>query len=274
VSQPKSVTYQVYGSYFESKNSGLGGQSSYLVLPTQRAFDTHFGAAAVMGKNNFLPRDAFASQVVIAVIKRGAAITNYRVQSVETNAGTLSIRYKTSTSASTSGSATFASPLILTVPKSNFRSVVFIENGQRVGEVSRNLSAKTPQIKVYLVAFGDGGKRGRKFGCDDSLVPVTRALTLPQAPLKFALESLLSMPQRDAKNAGLENFWKGRDLRLKSVVLRNGVATIHISGEVFIAGICDQPRITEQIEATARQFASVKRVRVFIGNQSLASALS
>jgi hypothetical protein len=42
---------------------------------------------------------------------------------------------------------------------------------------------------------------------------------------------------------------------------------------VFVAGACDQPRIVEQIEATARQFPTVKRVRVFLGKQTLAAAI-
>ena len=272
VPKPKPVAYQVYNSYFESNSSGLKGDSSFLLLPNQQAFDRVFGAAALGTQNSFLPRDAFKSKVVVAVIKRGASITNYSVQSVDTNGGTLFIRYQAT--ASGSGSATFSSPLILSVPKAPYRSVVFIENGKRLGAVSPRLAAKTPQIKVYLVAIGDAGKLGRKFGCDDSLVAVTRPLTSARSPLKSALKSLLSMPPRDAQNRGLENFWKGRNLRLQSVSLRNGVATIRISGEVFVAGVCDQPRITEQIEATARQFATVKQVKVFIGRESLSRAIS
>jgi len=71
----------------------------------------------------------------------------------------------------------------------------------------------------------------------------------------------------------LQNFWKGRDLKVKSVSIRRGTATIHISGEVFVAGICDQPRIESQIEETARQFPNVKRVKVFIGKRTLADAI-
>lgn len=270
-SPQKQVAYRVYKSYFESNNSGLKGANSYLFLPDQQSFDKIFGAAAVMGNNDFLPSDSFGSKSVAAVIKRGNRIWNYAVQQVDRKGNSLYIRYKATPSIP--NSATFASPLIVAVDKANYDSVVFIENGKRVG-IAHRLAAHSSQVKVYLVALGDNGKMGRKFGCDDSLVAVTRAISPAQAPLKSALQLLLSTPQRDAKNPKLENFWKGRNLRLQSVSLRNGVATIIISGEVFVAGICDEPRITEQIEATARQFPSVKKVRVFMGRVPLARAIS
>ena len=128
-------------------------------------------------------------------------------------------------------------------------------------------------VKIYLVALGDNGKAGKKIGCGDSLVPVTRTVNRTLAPLRAALAQLLATPQHPAENPRLENFWKGRDLKLNSVSISNRTATIHISGEVFVAGICDIPRIESQIEETARQFPTVKRVKVFLGGQTLRDAI-
>jgi ABC-type uncharacterized transport system substrate-binding protein len=61
---------------------------------------------------------------------------------------------------------------------------------------------------------------------------------------------------------------------LKSVSICKGTATIRFSGEISVAGICDEPRITEQIEATAKQFPTVKRVKVYVGNKTLKYAIS
>jgi spore germination protein GerM len=129
------------------------------------------------------------------------------------------------------------------------------------------------QIKVYLVAVGDNGQSGKKIGCEDSVVPVTRTIRKTAAPLKAALEELLSTPPETGENPKLQNFWKGRNLRVRSVSIRRSTVTIHLSGEVFVAGVCDQPRIESQIEETARQFPTVKRVKVFIGKRTLADSL-
>ena len=137
-------------------------------------------------------------------------------------------------------------------------------------------------VRVYLVGVGDNGKSGKKIGCEDSLVASTVFINPGVAPLKAALEALLAIPPHAGKKAilpnlqetpDLENFWKGRNLKVRSASIVNHTATIHISGEVFVAGVCDEPRITSQIEATARQFPNVKNVKVFIGKQTLADAI-
>lgn len=151
----------------------------------------------------------------------------------------------------------------------------YSDGSDLVGILSGNSaeSEKTGEVKVYLVALGDNGKAGKKIGCDDSLVSVTRTVKTPTAPLKAALEELLLIPAESADNPKLHNFWKGRNLKLQSVSVRNQLATIHISGEVFVAGICDEPRIKSQIEETARQFANVKKINVFVGRRTLAEAI-
>jgi hypothetical protein len=126
------------------------------------------------------------------------------------------------------------------------------------------------EVKVFLVRLGDSGKTGIKFGCDDGLVPVMRAINPKGDPLKAAIQELLAIPQ-DYQH-GLRNYWVGRNLKLRSVRLHKGTATIKISGEVFVAGICDEPRIEEQIKATALQFLPVKRIKVLMNDLPLSAA--
>ena len=144
------------------------------------------------------------------------------------------------------------------------------------GPSSSPAAAPTPEligeVDVYLVAVGDKGQKGLKIGCDDSLVRVTRKIKPTVAPLKAALEELLAIPHEYSKELG--NYWWGKDLKLKSVTNNEGVATIHITGEgPFVAGVCDEPRITEQIENTAMQFSSVSSVKVFVNDKPLADAI-
>jgi hypothetical protein len=283
--QDGKVNYQIYNSYFESNRSGLKGSSSYLVLTNQAAFDTIFSAAAIMGPNRFLPENYFRSHMVAAVIKRGRAPWTYNITHVTTIKNTLYIHYNAS--AKSAGGATFASPAIMGIDKRNYASVVFIENGKEVGAVPLRKSRGVPssqrlsdrgvavrKVRVYLVAVGDNGKAGKKIGCDDSLVAINRSIPPTHGPLKAALQQLLSIPSEYGEVPKLNNFWKGRNLRLKSVSIWRRTAIIRIAGEIFVAGICDEPRIVEQIEATARQFPSVQRVRVFVGNRTLAEAIS
>jgi spore germination protein GerM len=131
--------------------------------------------------------------------------------------------------------------------------------------------ASTRKVKVYLIALDDQGRSGRKIGCDDSLVPVTRTIKATAAPLRAALQELLSIPRK--YEGRLSNSWWGRNLKLRTVSLRAGVATIRINGDLLVAGVCDQPRIEAQITETARQFPGVRKVNVFVNGLTLAEAV-
>lgn len=152
----------------------------------------------------------------------------------------------------------------------NLRNAYSLSEWEEAG--GGGAGAASRQVKVYLVALDDGGKRGRKIGCGDSLVPVTRPVRAGGTPLRAAVEELLSVPHE--YEGGLGNYWWGEDLKVQSISMRGGTATIRISGKLYVAGICDQPRIEEQIKATARQFPGVRRVRVFVNGRTLSDAIS
>ena len=127
------------------------------------------------------------------------------------------------------------------------------------------------EVNVYLVALDDNGKRGRRIGCNDSLVPVARTVAAAGAPLKAAVEELLAVPREYEGNLG--NYWAGEGLRVRSAAVSRGVATIRVEGTLPVAGVCDVPRIEEQIKATARQFRGVRGVRVFLNGERLSDAI-
>ena len=60
---------------------------------------------------------------------------------------------------------------------------------------------------------------------------------------------------------------------MRGAVISRGVAIVRIRGTLPVAGVCDQPRIEEQIRATARQFSGVRGVRVLLNGESLADAI-
>lgn len=131
-----AVKYDVNSGYFEKNNSGLKGDSSYLAIADQKAFDKVFGVAFVAGKKqNFLPKDAFETKIVVAAIKRGDAVYEYKVEKVAADKDVLYIQY-TATAKGGAGSAKFASPLIISLDKGKYESVVFLENGKKAGTAS------------------------------------------------------------------------------------------------------------------------------------------
>jgi hypothetical protein len=129
----KPVTFEQHSGYFESNKSGLKGPASYLAFTDRASFSKVFGVAFTMGKKpNVLPKGAFKMRLAVAAIKRGDAIWQYKVNKVTAKDGTLTVSYEAS-SRGGGGTARFASPLIVSVPKDKYKTVEFVENGKKVG---------------------------------------------------------------------------------------------------------------------------------------------
>ncbi len=129
----EKVEYDVHNGHFESNKSGLKGDVSFLAFTDMKGFNQVFGTSAVARKKfNWVPKDAFEKKLVVAVIHRGKSFYQYEVDRVTADGNTLYVQY-TATAKEGAGTAAFASPLIVSVDKGKYTSVVFIENGKKAG---------------------------------------------------------------------------------------------------------------------------------------------
>jgi hypothetical protein len=132
----------------------------------------------------------------------------------------------------------------------------------------------TMTVQVFLIALEDNGRSGKPVGCGDSAVPVQVTTAHTQAVLKAALEALLSVKEPYYGQSGLYNALYQSDLRLDSATIKDGLATIHLSGRLLLGGVCDNPRVEAQITETALQFSTVGEVAVFVNDVPLEEVLS
>jgi uncharacterized membrane protein len=132
--EPTKLAFDTYSGYFVSNKFEPDAAESYVGLADQAKFDSVFGVAMVMGdKSHRLAKDAFDSNLVLAVIKRGKAVWEYKVEGVMLDKGVVQLRY--TATKKTSDSATFASPLIVSIPKGPYTSIEFVEDGKVVKTV-------------------------------------------------------------------------------------------------------------------------------------------
>lgn len=133
----------------------------------------------------------------------------------------------------------------------------------------------TTSVKIFLVAVGDEGKRGERFGCGDSIVGVDRPVAPTTTPLPSAIQALLD--DRKASHpteGGLYNVFYGSALTIESATIADGKAVVRLGGELNQRGVCDAPRVETQLKKTAAQFPGVGSVEVFVGGRPLADVLS
>ena len=124
-----AVPFETYTGYFVSNKFEPDAASSFVIIQDQAHFDRVFGTAFVMrDKARRLPPDVFKAHLIIAAIHRGNALCDFKVAEVALNDGAVELRY--ATAFQKSDTATFACPLIVAIPKGEYRAVQFVENGR------------------------------------------------------------------------------------------------------------------------------------------------
>jgi hypothetical protein len=129
-------------------------------------------------------------------------------------------------------------------------------------------------VKIFMIAVDDQGKSGTPVGCGDSAAPVEVQIPHTQAVLKAALEALLAVKQQNYGESGLYNALYQSDLKVDSLDLQDGKATVNLSGTLILGGECDNPRVEAQLTQTVRQFSTVSDVAIFINGKALKDVLS
>ncbi len=127
---------------------------------------------------------------------------------------------------------------------------------------------------IYLIALDDGGTRGEEIGCNDSVVPVEVDIEPTIAPLTAALETLFAIDSRIYGQTGLYNALHNSDLDVDGIDIVDGHATIALTGEVVMGGVCDMPRFRAQLEETALQYHTIDSVSITINDRPLDEILS
>ncbi len=123
----------------------------------------------------------------------------------------------------------------------------------------------TQDIHVGLYAPGDAGQQGWEFGCEDSLVTVDTTIhqqVTVENEVRAALQKMFSYDHPE-----LSNLFEGQPIFVHSVGVSEGVAQIWLVGNPGIAGVCDDPRFVEQINATAMQFDEVNHVVIYLNGE-------
>ena len=130
----KPVAVEVHDGYFVSNKFEPDKPTSFVAITDQKRFDEVFGVAFVMrDRANRLKTGALKTRMVVAAIHRGNAMWEYKVVRATAEGGTLYLDY--TARQGQPGSARFACPLIVSVDKAKYTSVVFVENDKRVATV-------------------------------------------------------------------------------------------------------------------------------------------
>lgn len=137
------------------------------------------------------------------------------------------------------------------------------------GEI--NITEK--KVQLFFIALEDNGARGEEIGCNDTLVPVEYTIS-SQDPVRTTLEYILSLKTQTYEETDLYNSLYQSTLTVKDIKESNNSINVYLEGQIQLGGVCDHPRLQEQLERTLTQFYPGKKVNVFINNKEIADLLS
>ncbi len=134
-------------------------------------------------------------------------------------------------------------------------------------------------VNLYFIALEDNGQVGEKIGCNDSAfaMPITIRGEIPEVDQPEAvLDFLLRQEQFEGPLNGLslDNTLANSELSIRRVQVKDGTAEVDLKGQLSLAGVCDSPRVSAQLEKTLLQFPAIDRVEIRINGELLEEALS
>jgi hypothetical protein len=110
-------------------------------------------------------------------------------------------------------------------------------------------TTSTSSAKIYLIALEDKGISGPAVGCGDSLITVETQTKDAQA----ALQMLLQNHNQWYGQSGLYNALYQSDLKINRFESKAGKLEVDLAGNLLLGGVCDTPRVNDQLKATIRQ---------------------
>ena len=131
----------------------------------------------------------------------------------------------------------------------------------------------TASVTVFYIAAGDGGFSGPTIGCGDVAVAVTSPAISFTDPVEGALRVLLADRNQTIGQSGLSNFLSKSQLEIASIERTGTTVTVNLTGTLSMGGVCDIPRVQEQLLLTAQKAAGGP-VDITLNGKPLSEALS
>ena len=138
-------------------------------------------------------------------------------------------------------------------------------------------TAPTRALIADYVLPADGGSRGVRFGCNDSLVALPTTGPASGDALASSVSALLASPQAPQATGTalprLYNALAGSRLTFLSGSFDGTTVTLYLTGSLRPDSPCDAPRIEAQLTQTAVAAVGAIRADIHVNGQSLADAL-
>ncbi|MFA6089944.1 MAG: GerMN domain-containing protein [Candidatus Woesearchaeota archaeon] len=139
--------------------------------------------------------------------------------------------------------------------------------------IEDEIKGETKELSIFLVKLNDAGKSGEAIGCGDSLIEIKEKLDIAENPIKTALNKLFQI-KGNYKNLGLYTALTNTNFKVESIEEKNNIAIVSISGTYTISGVCEIPRIENQIKETVLKNSNLKDLQILLNGKPMEEVFS
>lgn len=131
-------------------------------------------------------------------------------------------------------------------------------------------------VTFYLVSLENLATVKETFGCGDSLVAVSGDYnTESESLLKDALTKLLNTEQTTTINyQQLYNSLGQSELSIERIEDDGVAVSVYLTGQISLGGVCDNPRLEQQLISSIKANTSTPQVNIFINDKPIQEVLS
>lgn len=156
-------------------------------------------------------------------------------------------------------------------------SVTEVNNGSPTNSQSSSATSSPEALiktNLYLISARGLASGAEPVGCGDFVSPLPVSIPETTEPLKDTFEKLLTFdPQKEYGSDTFTSPVAKMGLKFDGATIVGGTAKINLSGNFSLSGVCESPRIQAQLEKTALQFNTIKKVEIYINGKMLSSLL-
>lgn len=127
---------------------------------------------------------------------------------------------------------------------------------------------------IFLIDIEGKGGSGKPIGTGDYVVAVEGSMKESQKKIIDAFTELFSIKEQWVGEAKLYNALYQSELKVESVTIDKGVATVRLTGSFMIGGALDGPRVQAQLFETVLQFEEVQEAVIYINGKKLEEVIS
>lgn len=127
-------------------------------------------------------------------------------------------------------------------------------------------------VNFYLISSAESGQPGQQLGCGDTAAIASTIISGDSdlaTTVQGALNGLFAARNADYASLGYVNYFDGMGLAANTLTINGDLATIELSGDLILTGVCSDAAMQGQLLLTIFQYPELNNALIRLNGQNL-----